>query len=132
MSEAFVIKIDERWFDAIVSGNKTVEGKCLKAPELKSTARRIVEFYKENAEADSPKEVWISFETETKTKDERVALKQLIGMQRHSSIEQMLASHGLGNVLPGVLTLEEGVEIYRGYGFSEEVETTGVVAFLLG
>ncbi|NJE26846.1 ASCH domain-containing protein [Thermococcus sp. MV5] len=46
----------------------------------------------------------------------------------YSSFREMLSEEGLENVLPGVKTIEEGVQIYRRFYTEEEEKKYGVVA----
>ena len=43
----------------------------------------------------------------------------------------MLLSEGIGEVLPDVLTLEEGVKVYRQFYSQEDEDDLGVIGFKL-
>jgi ASC-1-like (ASCH) protein len=117
----FVIKIDRKWFDAIVAGLKTVEGKCLKNPD--STASRILQAWLAGHDG---RIIVLIF----RCKDDEVR-KVLTDITRHSSILEMLKHHGLENALPGVTDLLEGLAIYEKY-YSLELQETGVIGLVLG
>jgi ASC-1-like (ASCH) protein len=116
----FIISIDRKWFDAIVSGLKTVEGKCLKSE--KSTASRILKVWS----ARGSGQIILIF----KCDDDEVR-KCLTDLTLHASISDMLKHHGLENALPGARTFEEGLATYAKY-YSPELEATGVIGLVLG
>lgn len=49
---------------------------------------------------------------------------------KYKSFREMIEAEGLHRVLPGILTIEEGVKIYRKY-YSEDDEKMGVIAIRL-
>ncbi|USG99487.1 ASCH domain-containing protein [Thermococcus argininiproducens] len=55
----------------------------------------------------------------------RVKVKAL---RVYPSFREMLSEEGVENVLPGVKTIEEGVQIYRQFYTEEEEKKYGVVA----
>ena len=117
----FVVNLDRRWFDAIVAGLKTFEGKCLKNPD--STASQILRAWISNRDG---RKIVLVF----KCDDERIR-KELLDITRHNSIRQMIEHHGLENALPGVSDLEEGLTIYAKY-YSLELEAPGVIGLVFG
>ena len=49
-------------------------------------------------------------------------------LRLYPSFREMLSEEGLGNVLPGIKTIEEGIQIYRQFYTEEEEKKHGVVA----
>lgn len=99
--------ISQPWFDHIVSGVKLVEGR----PALGSFERvgpgSLVEFFN----------------------DEDVVLVRILAKRHYSGFREMLQREGLEYVLPGVLELEDGVQVYE--RFYPESPDGGVVALEL-
>jgi ASC-1-like (ASCH) protein len=116
----FEINIDRQWFDAIVAGLKTVEGKCIKRED--STASRILRAWLARR---GDQVIVLIFKCE----DDEVR-KSLTDLTRHNSILEMIEQHGLQNALPGTQTLEKGLEIYGKY-YSPQLEATGVIGLVL-
>ena len=58
--------------------------------------------------------------------------KRVIGIKRYPDLRQYLEQEGLRQALPGVMTIEEGIEVYLNFWTFEEVEEFGILAFELG
>lgn len=97
--------LSEPWFSLIKGGIKTIEGRIDKGEFVKGME---VTFWNREEE-------FVCIVTE---------------VEKYSSFEEMLYKESLHKVLPGVLTVEEGVKIYRRY-YSEEEEKRGVVSVRL-
>lgn len=105
-SEKMEITVDKCWFGGIVIGDKKVEGRSLK------------DKFKNLNVGDK-----ITF-TDGDNKYHAVVNK----LTNYNSFREMLISEKIENVLPEVLTIEEGCEIYRKF-YSEDLEKKyGVLA----
>jgi len=98
--------VKELYFQQIKQGLKTVEGRLAKEKYVNL----------KNGTA-------ISFNNSYETTLEKVEV--------YPSFKTMLETVGLERVLPGVLTLESGVEVYRQFYSLEEELLYGVVAIFL-
>jgi len=106
------VPIDRQWFKAICRGEKTIEGK-----------------------KGSP--TWSSVEVGDELKfvsGSEYCIKTVLDIRWYSSVENYLVCEGLRHTLPGVSSLQEGLNIYlkpMGYWEPEEVSEYGVLAFVL-
>lgn len=105
--------IHPAYFELISTGEKVVEGR------LNTPKYRLVE------EGDHLEFV--------STEDESKKITCLVcKILAYSSFQSMLEDQGLGRCLPGIATLEEGVQIYRSFpGYREGESTWGACAFLI-
>eukprot|EP00850_Spirogloea_muscicola_P012992 SM000086S23044 [mRNA] locus=s86:199226:202524:- [translate_table: standard] len=53
---------------------------------------------------------------------------QVEGVRKYSTFRSMLAEEGLNRVLPGMASLEDGMQVYRKFYSEEQEEEAGVVA----
>lgn len=97
--------LSEPWFSLIRSGIKTIEGRLDKGEFVKGTQ---VTFWNREEEF----------------------LVEVVEVVPYTTFEEMIRKEGLHKVLPGVLSVEEGVKIYRKY-YSEADEKRGVIAIRL-
>lgn len=101
--------LKKKYFDAIKLGTKTVEGRLdgEKFKDLKPGMK-------------------ISFTT--------IATNEVIwcvieAIARYQNFADMLHAEGVENMLPGVISLTDGVAIYEGFpGYAQEVTKRGAVA----
>ncbi|KAF6152459.1 hypothetical protein GIB67_035527 [Kingdonia uniflora] len=88
----------------VEGGLKTVEGRCAAGDYNQITSGSLLLFNK-------------------------CLLLQVLDVKRHASFSEMLETESLQKVLPGVKTVEEGVEIYRKFYTEEKEKCNGVLAF---
>ena len=105
------LHIQNIWYDAIASGQKTWEGRLNNGNVSKITVGDNIEFESENREP----------------------LKAtVVDVQHFTDFEKMLDGEGLRRLLPGVGSVEEGLEIYRAFpGYREGERELGAVVFEL-
>ena len=108
--DTYVVKVRRRWFDAIESGLKTVEGR---KGSLTFVNVKVGDYFR-----------FVS-------SDGRTYLTKISNIVPYPSVESYLLTEGLNKTLPGVKTLEEGVAIYNEFWTPEDVEKYGVLAFHL-
>lgn len=102
MEEIPILKVEEKWFLSIKSGDKKFEGR-LATHKVFTDLRDKIKFVCEIA---SKKEVCIC---------------RVSGILRFDSFKLML-EHDLNRTLPGVTTVEEGLKIYgQWYDLSQPV-----------
>ena len=103
------ISIQQKYFDAIKSGRKTVEGR------LNSTKFQ-------NLKVAMP----ITF-ISTTTKQQLTCIVQAI--HTYPDFKAMLQSEGVQKMLPDINNLEDAVSIYESFpGYKEEVKKIGALA----
>ena len=100
MGSIYNLNVEERWFNAIVDGNKTVEG-------------RLNKNFLKNIKVND----YIVFEC-NKIFTFRMLVKCIT---YYRSFEEYLICEGLERTLPGIKTLEDGISVYREY-YSKENE----------
>jgi ASC-1-like (ASCH) protein len=105
------LHIQNIWYDAIASGKKTWEGRLNDGCVSIITVGDHIDFISENREP----------------------LKAaVVGVQHFTDFEKMLDGEGLRRLLPGVGSVEEGLEIYRAFpGYREGEREFGAVVFQL-
>src|SRR5207253_2830763 len=104
MSMVIKVNITERWFHEINIGRKTVEGR-LNKKQFKVGDRLLLT-----------------------NSERRMITVPIVGVREYSNFEEYLRAEGLEKCLPGIQTLEAGVEIYHEYYSREDEEKYGVVA----
>jgi len=103
------LSLRQEYFDAMKIGLKTVEGR------VNSTK------FKDCQLGDV-----ISF---TCTSTNNVILCTITAITFHEGFYGMLQAHGVENMLPGVMSLDQGVEIYESFpGFKDNVKIHGAIA----
>ena len=105
------LQIQNIWYDAIASGEKTWEGRLTNSSVSNIAVGDNIELISENREP----------------------LKAaVVGVQHFTDFEKMLDGEGLRRLLPGVGSVEEGLEIYRAFpGYREREREVGAVVFQL-
>lgn len=103
------LHIQPIWYGAIASGKKTWEGRLNDKTVSTITVGDTIEFQSENREP----------------------LKAtVISVLHFPNFDQMLAGDGLRRLLPGVGSVEEGLEIYRAFPeYREREREVGAVVF---
>ena len=102
-------KVSEPWFSLIKNGEKTVEGRLDKGDWGRMEEREKIIFFNNNEEF-------------------KVRINSI---KKYKSIEKMIISEKLKNILPGIRTIKEGVKIYEDppINFNEEKQKMyGVIA----
>jgi ASC-1-like (ASCH) protein len=103
------LKLQDQYFHAIVSGIKTVEGR-LNSPKFK----------------DVQVGMSICFSSQS-TEQTIVCLIEAI--HRYQSFKDMLLVEGISNMLPGVTSLEQAIDIYESFpGYKDKVILLGAIA----
>jgi ASC-1-like (ASCH) protein len=101
------ITVNEPWFIYIMNGQKTVEGRLRKGKFLDLKRGDIV--------------------TIINSENTRIT-KKIKRVTNYISFSNMIILEGIDNILPGVHTLEEGIQIYRQFYTKEMEEEFGVIA----
>ncbi|KAF5775155.1 putative ASCH domain, PUA-like superfamily protein [Helianthus annuus] len=101
----FELHVQEPFFSQLKDGHKTIEGRCAgRLNRIKSGS--LILFNK-------------------------CLLLQVEDVHLYASFSDMLAAEGLAKVLPGVDTIEEGIQIYRKFYSEEREKSNGVLAILV-
>ncbi|KAG9141715.1 hypothetical protein Leryth_022038 [Lithospermum erythrorhizon] len=103
----FELHVQEPYFTQLRDGQKTIEGRCAIGDYNKIDAGAIILFNKS-------------------------LVLQVQEVRRHASFAEMLESESLMKVLPGIRTIEEGVQVYRNFYSEEKEKTNGVLAICVG
>jgi ASC-1-like (ASCH) protein len=104
--------VSEPWFTLIKLGLKTVEGRKNKGRFKEMNVGDIIEW--KNSDFG-----------------ERSFLTKIIGKSVYNTFEEYLETEGLDKCLPGIDTMEEGLNVYFKYFTKEDEEQYGVVAIQL-
>lgn len=101
--------VDEKWFTLIKNNIKTVEGR--KHSEKWSVLKKgsLLKIFSDND----------------------YIIRKIKDIRIYSSLEEFIINEGLRNILPGVKTLEEGVDIYLQYFTKEDIKKYGMMAIEL-
>jgi ASC-1-like (ASCH) protein len=103
------VSLRKQYFDAIRAGLKTVEGR-LNAAKFKVLSSGMMICF---TLSDSHEALYCIIETVT----------------MYKSFEDMLEAEGVGNILPGVTSLEKAIAIYEAFpGYKEGVKDIGALA----
>jgi ASC-1-like (ASCH) protein/mannose-6-phosphate isomerase-like protein (cupin superfamily) len=95
------------WYELIKQGEKTVEGRPNRKDFSQMKPGDKIEF--------SNKELNGNF------------MAEITNVTHHKTFEEMIKSNGLENVLPGIRTIDEGVQVYMQYYTKEIEEEFGIV-----
>ena len=106
MTKPLIKHVQEPWFGYIKSGEKNIEGRLNKGSFQELTKGDVVH--------------WKNADNIIKTK--------IISVHHHKDFGKMLKAHRLYNVLPGVMTYKEGVEVYKKFFSAVDVKKYGVLA----
>ena len=105
--------VSNPWFNKIRDGVKTVEGRLKKGNFAEMAVGDIIIFSLSGESSDS---------------SELIPIKTIItNITNHKSFEDMISQNGLLNVLPGIETIQKGVDIYRQFYSQEKEREFGVV-----
>ena len=100
--------VQQHYFDAIKSGQKTVEGR-LNKPRYNDLV--------------------IGMQLQFEGLDKEVVTCVITGITRYSDFASMLVSEGVESMLPGVTSLQEGVALYESFPvYKEGVQRVGALA----
>ena len=103
------LSLRQHYFDAVASGLKTVEG-------------RINSSRFENCKPGD----MVSF-TCASTNDTIVCT--ITAVTVYQNFYDMLQAQGVENMLPGIITLQDGVDMYEAFpGYKEQVKISGAIA----
>lgn len=103
------IKIDEKWFNLIKSGKKTIECRLdrgiYKSLKIGDQIRLVHDF--------------------------KYHVVVITDIRRYKSFQDYLSIETLEKTLPGVETFQEGFDIYHKYYSTKDIEDFGVLALQL-
>lgn len=100
--------VQEKYFNAIKSGSKVVEGRVNKPKYERLHVGQTVTF--QNANGDEKFQAKVTF------------------LHRYSTFKEYLEEETLERCLPGVECVEEGISIYHGFpGYEEDAKLLGVL-----
>lgn len=102
-SVSFELHVQEPFFTQLKDGLKTIEGRCATSKYTRIESGNRILLNKS-----------LVFEVQ--------------GVRRYPSFFDMLETESLGEVLPGIESVEEGVKIYRRFYTEEMEQTNGVLA----
>jgi ASC-1-like (ASCH) protein len=111
MAEEKSVTVSDPWFGKIESGEKKIE------------ARLDFGFFSHLKEGDE-----IRLSNQDKTKKIKCIVSKI---ERFKTFHDLLDGERLKDVLPGIETIKEGLEILNRFYQSTDVEKNGVVAFTL-
>lgn len=105
-----VFKLHDKYYQQILAGQKTVEGRIAKQKYAQLSAGDSVEFISNDDRTGSIK-------------------ARVLAVTKYADFAAMLKSEGVSNMLPGIATVDEGVEVYESLGsFRKQVVEYGCVA----
>ncbi|CAE5965964.1 unnamed protein product [Arabidopsis arenosa] len=99
----FELHVQEPYFTQLKDGQKTVEGRCAVGDYMRISSGAFILFNK-------------------------CLLLEVQDVHHYTSFSEMLRVEGLAKVLPGVESIEEGVQVYRNFYPEEKERMNGVVA----
>ncbi|KAI3889010.1 hypothetical protein MKX03_012443 [Papaver bracteatum] len=99
----YEIDVQEPFFTQLRVGRKTIEGRCAVGDYNRIGQGSLLLF-------------------------NRCLILEVQDVRRHPSFAELLKTEGLQKVLPGVDTIEEGVQIYRNFYTEEKEKSNGVLA----
>ncbi|XP_026389902.1 uncharacterized protein LOC113284611 isoform X1 [Papaver somniferum] len=99
----YEIDVQEPFFTQLRVGRKTIEGRCAVGDYNRIGPGSLLLF-------------------------NRCLILEVQDVRRHPSFAELLKTESLGKVLPGVDTIEEGVQIYRNFYTEEKEKSNGVLA----
>lgn len=98
----------EPYFTFLKNGQKTIEGRLQKG------------WYLHVAPGDH---INVSNADETDS-----ITTEVIRVQRYKNIREMLKSEGIGKLLPDIVSIDDGINVYRRYYTAEDEKSYGAVA----
>ena len=103
------LSLQEKYFNAVVLGLKTVEGR-LNSPKFQDLCIGML----------------MSF---TSVASDEVVVCEITGIHRYANFKEMLLEQGVENMLPGITCIEQGIAVYESFpGYKEKSVQIGVVA----
>ncbi|CAA7032790.1 unnamed protein product [Microthlaspi erraticum] len=102
----FELHVQELYLKQLKDGLKTVEGRCAVGDYMRISSGAFILFNK-------------------------CLLLEVQEVHHYTSFSEMLSVEGLSKVLPGVESIEEGVQVYRNFYPEEKERRNGVVAILV-
>ncbi|KAK7325084.1 hypothetical protein VNO77_29153 [Canavalia gladiata] len=105
-SVSFELHVQEPFFSQLNDGLKTIEGRCASAKYDRIESGNLILFNKS-----------VVFEVQ--------------GVRWYPTFYDMLEAEGLGKVLPGVESVEEGVKVYRRFYTEDKEQENGVLAIIV-
>ncbi|PSS24056.1 Zinc finger protein like [Actinidia chinensis var. chinensis] len=102
----FELHVQEPFFTQLKDGLKTVEGRCAVGNYNRIASGSLILFNK-------------------------CLVLQVQDVHRYASFSEMFGAGSLTKVLPGVETIEEGVQIYRKFYSEEKERSNGVLAIVV-
>lgn len=110
-SQTHALHVQQRWYDLIASSQKKDEGRLAEQDINLIQYGDTIEFI---------------------TEDRRPLLTVVTYVTRYKNFGEMLSGDGLRRLLPGVESLDDGLEIYRGFpGYREGEVEYGAIVFAL-
>lgn len=106
--KVFTITLKQPWLGLIRDGKKTIEGRLNRGIFSKL---RI-----------GDKVLWLN-----KHSGEKV-LTKIVSLNRYDTFREMISDNGIENILPGIDSIEEGVNVYGRYYSDEDQRENGVIA----
>lgn len=110
MNSKIDINVSPQWFSQIKNGKKKVEGRLHKG---KFAALKKGHFL-------------IITKDDQKHEDTIVCI--ITNLVKYPSFQSYLVQEGLSNTLPGVKTIDDGIQIYRNFYSEEKEKENGVLA----
>lgn len=108
------IGIQKRWMDAILSGEKTIEGK-------KGSPK-----WTDLREGDK-----ITFFVDDTPNCNLECTCAIIGIRHYTNLRSYLESEGLRSTLPGIQTIDDGIALYREYWTQHSIDEFGILAIAI-
>ena len=103
------LHVQHRWYDLIASSAKKYEGRLSDSDVNTIQSGEVIEFISENR---AP------------------LLTRVTSVTQYKDFGEMLAGDGLGKLLPGIDSVQAGLEIYRGFpGYREGEREYGAAVF---
>ncbi|XP_011091627.1 uncharacterized protein LOC105172005 isoform X4 [Sesamum indicum] len=99
----FELDVQEPFFSQLSDGLKTIEGRCAVGKYKRFQSGHFLLFNK-------------------------CLMAQVQDVRQYASFHEMLETEGLSKVLPGVTSIEEGVQVYRRFYSEEKERSNGVLA----
>lgn len=111
-SSNYNIHVSEPWFSLIKLGLKSIEGRKNKGKFKEMKVDDVVEWNNNDF-------------------GERSFKSKILRKQEYKTFQEYLETEGLDKCLPGIDTLEEGVNVYYNYFTKEDEQNFGVIAIEL-
>ena len=119
------ISVQDPWFSAIARGTKTVEGRLNKGKFAEMRAGTVLSISKSVKSKSSVKSPISSSKSSPRP---RTVVAIVTKVVRYPNFEQYLSCEGLNRTLPGLLSIKEGVDVYRQFYSAQDEQRYGVVA----